>query len=87
MLEELLHSPKVLALFARHYKTGKPIPTDLVTRMNRASTFTRAEQVARLGGRSAISFDLYNGDPKALIPMQSAIRMSIALGLYASCPK
>ena len=68
MLEELLHSPKVLALFARHYKTGKPIPTDLVTRMNRASTFTRAEQVARLGGRSAISFDLYNGDPKTLDP-------------------
>ena len=68
MLEELLHSPKVLASFARHYKTGKPIPIDLVARMNRASAFPRAEEVARLNGRSAISFDLHNGDPKTLDP-------------------
>lgn len=66
MLEELLHSPKVLASFARHYKTGKPIPFDLVARMNRASAFLRAEEVARMDGRSAISFDLHNGDPKTL---------------------
>ena len=36
MLEEWIRSPQVLAKFARHYKTGEPIPAELVARMNRA---------------------------------------------------
>jgi thimet oligopeptidase len=35
MLEEWIRSPQVLAKFARDYKTGEPIPADLVARMNR----------------------------------------------------
>lgn len=37
MLEEWIRSPQVLAKFARNYKTGEPIPAELVARMNRAS--------------------------------------------------
>src|ERR1039458_4523620 len=47
MLEEWMRSPQVLASFAHHYKTGEPIPADLVTRMNRASAFGRANGVTR----------------------------------------
>jgi thimet oligopeptidase len=66
MLEEWLRSPQVLAGFARHYKTGEPIPADLVTRMNRASAFGRAGWVARQNSLSAISYDIYKQKPDSV---------------------
>jgi len=64
MLEKWMHSPQVLASFAHHYKTGEPIPADLVARMNRASAFNRAGGVAMNNAVSAISYDIYNDDPQ-----------------------
>ena len=64
MLEEMIHSRQVLAGFARNYKTGEPIPADLVARMNRASAFGRAMWVAAQNSYSAISFDIYKTNPK-----------------------
>jgi len=64
MLEEWISSPQVLASFARHYKTGEPIPADLVLRMNRARAFGRATGVAFQNALSAISYDIYNKDPE-----------------------
>ena len=49
MLEEFIRSPQVLASFAHHYKTGEPIPTELVARMNRAAAFGRAGCSCRTG--------------------------------------
>jgi thimet oligopeptidase len=66
MLEEWMHSPQVLATFARHYKTGEPIPVDLVARMNRASAFGRASDVARQNAYSAISYDIYKDNPHSV---------------------
>jgi thimet oligopeptidase len=56
-------SPQVLASFARDYKTGEPISADLVARMNRASAFGRANSVSVQNALSAISYDLYKGNP------------------------
>jgi thimet oligopeptidase len=64
MLEEWIRSPQVLAKFARHYKTGEPIPADLVERMNRASAFGRGTWVARQNSFSAISYDIYKVKPE-----------------------
>jgi thimet oligopeptidase len=64
MLEEWIHSPQVLAKFARHYKTGEPIPAELVERMNRASAFGRGGWVMRQNQYSAISYDIYKGKPE-----------------------
>ena len=64
MLEEWLKSPQVLASFAHHYKTGEPIPTELVERMNRASAFGRAGSVALQNALSAISYDIYKDPPQ-----------------------
>jgi thimet oligopeptidase len=64
MLEEWIRSPQVLAKFARHYKTGEPIPAELVTRMNRAAAFGRGGWVARQNQYSAISYDIYKGKPE-----------------------
>lgn len=68
MLEEWMHSPQVLATFARDYKTGKPIPAELVARMNRASAFGRGMWVMRQNSYTAISYDVYKGNPKDADP-------------------
>jgi peptidyl-dipeptidase Dcp len=41
LLEHWLSTPEVLQRFAVHYQTGKPIPQNLVDRINRASTFNQ----------------------------------------------
>ena len=64
MLEEWLRSPQVLAKFARHYKTGEPIPAELVARMNRAAAFGRGGWVGRQNSFSAISYDIYKTKPE-----------------------
>lgn len=64
MLEEWIRSPQVLAKFARHHKTGEPIPADLVTRMNRAAAFGRGTWVTRQLSFTAISYDIYKGKPE-----------------------
>ena len=63
MLEEWIASPQVLAKFARNYKTGEPIPADLVTRMNRASAFGRGAWVSRQNALTAISYNIYKTKP------------------------
>jgi thimet oligopeptidase len=64
MLEEWMHSPQVLATFAHDYKTGAPIPAELVERMNRASAFGRANWVQRQNEYTAISYEIYKGKPQ-----------------------
>lgn len=64
MLEEFIRSPQVLASFAHHYKTGEPIPADLVARMNRASAFGRANSTAAQISYTAISYDIYRTKPQ-----------------------
>lgn len=64
MLEEWIRSPQVLAKFARHYKTGEPIPAELVARANRAAAFGRGFWVARQNSFSAISYDIYKTKPE-----------------------
>jgi thimet oligopeptidase len=68
MLEEWMHSPQVLATFAKHYQTGEVIPATLVARMNRADAFGRASWVLGQNTFSAISFDLYNAKPEEVDP-------------------
>jgi thimet oligopeptidase len=68
MLEEWLRSPQVLATFAHHYKTGEPIPVELVARMDRALAFGRGNWVATQTNYAAISYDLYKGAPKDIDP-------------------
>jgi len=64
MLEEWMHSPQVLASFAHHYKTGEPIPAELVERMNRASAFGRGTWVTQQNEYTAISYDVYKTKPE-----------------------
>jgi len=64
MLEEWTQSPQVLASFARDYQSGKPIPVELVLRMNRASAFGRANMVGQQIGFTAESYEIYAAKPE-----------------------
>jgi thimet oligopeptidase len=66
MLEEWMHSPQVLASFAKNYKTGEPIPAELVARMNRASAFGRGGWVSQQDFYTAISYDIYKTKPESV---------------------
>jgi len=55
--------PIVLTSFARHYRTYKPIPADLVAQMNRASTFGRGMYALESAALSSLSFELYDRKP------------------------
>jgi len=68
MLEEWMHSPQVLATFAKHYQTGKPIPGELVKRMNRAEAFGRANSAQLQVMFSAVSYSMYKSDPDSTDP-------------------
>jgi thimet oligopeptidase len=74
MLEEMMHSPQLLASFAHHYQTGAPIPAELVAAMNRAAAFGRAYFVARQNALSAISYDLYRAPPQDVSPEDVTLR-------------
>jgi len=51
LLEHWLSTPEVLNRFALHYQTGKPIPKELVERIERAATFNQGfETVEYLAG-------------------------------------
>jgi Zn-dependent oligopeptidase len=66
MLEEWIRSPQVLAKFARHYKTGEPIPAELVARANHAAAFGRGAWVARQNALTAISYGIYKTKPESV---------------------
>jgi thimet oligopeptidase len=68
MLEQWMRSPQVLASFAKNYKTGEPIPAELVAKMNRASAFGRAGEIATQNAYSAISYDMYKQEPSKVDP-------------------
>ena len=68
MLEEWMRSPQVLASFARNYKTGEPIPAELVERMNRASAFGRGTWAMTQNEYTAVSYDLYKSNPQTTNP-------------------
>ncbi|MDB5216724.1 MAG: dcp [Myxococcaceae bacterium] len=41
LLEHWVHTPEVLERFALHYQTGKPIPKELVAKIEKAKTFNQ----------------------------------------------
>jgi thimet oligopeptidase len=82
MLEELIQSPQVLASFARDYKSGQPIPADLVLRMKRASAFGRANYVGQQIGFSALSYDIYAAKPQEVNLDEIAYRDTVTYTLF-----
>ena len=64
MFEEWTVTPSTLQLFAKHYQTGQPIPTELVNKIRQAKDVTKGLDVRRQMSLAAISLNYYNRDPK-----------------------
>ncbi len=66
MLEEFFRDPVILQSFAKNYKTGDPIPTELVARMNRASAYGRGRWVQAQLFYANYALDVHHTDPAKL---------------------
>jgi peptidyl-dipeptidase Dcp len=87
ILEHWLSTPEVLNKFAVHYLTGKPIPTELVKRIERAATFNQGFQTVEylasalidmklhLAGRTKIDPDQFERDTLAKLGMPAEMVM------------
>jgi thimet oligopeptidase len=63
MLEEWAWDPNVLQLFARHYRTGEPIPAELCKRMKAADEFGKGLGVRQQMFYAAVSLRLHDRAP------------------------
>jgi thimet oligopeptidase len=68
MLEEFFRDPRLLASFAHHFETDEAIPAELVTRMNRAGAFGRADWVRSQLFYTTYSLETHRLDPGTLDP-------------------
>lgn len=59
LLEHWLPTPEVLNRFALHYQTGKPIPAELVERIERASTFNQGFQTVEYLASALVDMKLH----------------------------
>ena len=66
MFEEWTVTPSTLQLFAKDYKTGQPIPAELVNKIKAAKDVTKGLDVRRQMSLAAISLNYYNRDPQGL---------------------
>ncbi len=87
LLEHWLSTPEVLNKFALHYQTGKPIPAELVQKIEKAATFNQGfatveylasalvDMKLHLAGDQTIDPDKFEKDTLAALGMPSEIVM------------
>jgi thimet oligopeptidase len=63
LLEEWMHDTVTLRTFAKHYKSGEPIPEQLVQQIQKSRDFDQVEQVLDFLFYSQLSLKLYETDP------------------------
>ena len=67
LYEHWLEEPAILERFARHYKTGKPIPADLLRRLAAARTFNQGFATVEYVSSAIADLELHSlDDPKGL---------------------
>lgn len=63
LLEHWLGTPEVLSRFALHYQTGKAIPTELVAKIEKASTFNEGFATTEFLASALIDMKYHLADP------------------------
>ncbi|HEX5168749.1 MAG TPA: M3 family metallopeptidase [Cyclobacteriaceae bacterium] len=81
LLEHWLSTPEVLQRFALHYQTGKPIPQDLVDRLNRASTFNQGFETTEYLASALIDMKLHLAGGQKIDPDKFEKETLNALGM------
>ncbi|MCI4644580.1 MAG: M3 family metallopeptidase [Hyphomonadaceae bacterium] len=60
ILEHWASQPQMLEIYATHYETGEVIPTELIDRMNQASTFNQGFKTTEFIGASLLDLAWHN---------------------------
>jgi peptidyl-dipeptidase Dcp len=68
LLEHWVHTPEVLNKFALHYKTGAPIPKDLVAKIEKAATFNQGFATVEYLSAALIDMKLHLAGDKEIDP-------------------
>ena len=63
LLEHWLATPEVLDRFARHAKTGQPMPRELVAKIERAAKFNTGFETVEYLGSALVDMRLHLGEP------------------------
>jgi len=68
LLEHWLTTPEVLQRFALHYQTGKPIPQELVNKLNRSATFNQGFATVEYLSAALVDMKLHLAGDKKIDP-------------------
>ena len=81
LLEHWLSTSEVLQKFALHYQTGKPIPTNLVERIEKASTFNEGFSTTEYLSSALIDMKIHLADATNIDPDKFERETLGALGM------
>ena len=81
LLEHWLSTPEVLSHFALHYKTGKPIPAELVAKIHRAETFNQGFKTVEYLSSALIDMKLHLAGDATIDPREFEKTTLAALGM------
>jgi peptidyl-dipeptidase Dcp len=81
ILERWLATPEVLERFALHYETGKPIPKELVEKIERASTFRQGFDTVEYLASALVDMKLHLAGAQPIDPDAFERQTLAALGM------
>ena len=81
LLEHWLSTPEVLQKFALHYETGKPIPQELVDKINKAATFNQGFSTVEYLSSALIDMKLHLAGSQKIDPDKFERETLAALGM------
>jgi peptidyl-dipeptidase Dcp len=81
LLEHWLATPQVLNRYALHYQTGKPIPQELVAKIERAETFNQGFQTVEYLASALIDMKLHLAGARPIDPDAFERETLAALGM------
>ncbi len=86
MLEEWTYDTPTLQTFAVNYKTGKPIPNELVAKLRAARGFGNGTYVTQQNFYTAISLDIYDRPPDQVDLNAVVPALQAKYGMFAYVP-
>jgi peptidyl-dipeptidase Dcp len=81
LMERWLATPEVLERFARHYQTDKPIPKELVDKLERASTFRQGFDTVEYLASALVDMKLHLAGARPIDPDAFERETLAALGM------
>ncbi len=81
--ENFMTEPKVLANYAKHYKTGAPMPATLIAKIEKASTFNQGYELGEVVTAALLDMKWHTLKPGAAVSDVNAYETTILTGLGA----